>query len=285
MSFEQTLPALTETQRGTVGAWQCDSNDHWNVQFYCMQFDLAARFAGMTGGAPVDAPEPQSRLMRFHSELVAGDIFSIETGRISDGAHQGSLVHLMRHISDGKLIATALDAPTRQGESAQLAQVSDSSIASAMPRSVDHVYTKPVPYEQLLEQGAFVAARSWVTMAHCTASGMLTEQHLAAILADAAGHIWERAGAGVGWLRQRGYGRAAVEVRVDHHQPARAGDALVLLSRIGPVQGKTVRLLHQIYRMQDHAPIAGGEVVALLIDKATRRSIPIPDFLMRADPG
>jgi acyl-CoA thioesterase FadM len=46
-----------------------------------------------------------------------------------------------------------------------------------------------------------------------------------------------------------------------------------------------VRLLHQIYRMQDHAPIAGGEVVALLIDKATRRSIPIPDFLMRADPG
>ena len=275
------LPKLTETQHGTVGAWQCDSNDHWNVQFYCMQFDLAARFAGMTGGEPVDAPAPRSRLMRFHAELVAGDIFMIETGRISDGAHQGSLVHLMRHVGDGKLIATALDAPSLQADRAQVEQVSETVVAEALSRSVDNAYAPAVSYQHMLDAGAFAAGRNWVTMAQCTADGALTEQHLAAMLADAAGHVWERAGAGVNWLRDRGYGRAALELRLDHHQQARVGDVLVLLSRVGPIQGKTIRLLHQIYRLQDHAPIAGAELVAVLIDKATRRAIAVPEFLTR----
>jgi acyl-CoA thioester hydrolase len=268
-------PELTETQRGAVNAWECDSNRHWNVQFYCRQFDLAARFLALAGGAGLAGPLPPTRHLRFHAELLAGDIFRVSSARIVDGARAGSIVHYMQHAGSGRVIATALDGPAQFFD---CNAVSESAVPEALPRSIDGRHEDPIPLAQMLETGGQVCGRCWVTTGQCTAAGELTQQQLVGMFGDAAGHVWERAGAGVVWLRENGLGRAAVEMKVDHYAAARAGDALVLYSRVGPIRGKSIQLQHQLSRVPGYEPVARGEVTALLIDLQTRRSVAMPSF-------
>lgn len=263
---------LLETQRGTVNAWQCDYNHHLNFQFYCREFDQAARFLALAAGADPGGRVPATRHLRFHSELLAGDIYRVASARIVDGPHAGSVVHWMSHAGSGRLAATALDGG---GAAFDCPQVPEAVVAAALPRSVD-LAEGALPLAGMAEGGWQPTSRSWVTMERCTAAGELTEQHLAAMLGDAAGHAWERAGAGVTWIRENGLGRIAVEARLSHFAPARVGDALLLHSRVGPARGKGIQLQHHLHRLPDGAPIARADVTALLIDMKTRKTVAFP---------
>ena len=267
-------PELIETQRGTANAWQCDYNHHLNFQFYVREFDQAARFLALAAGADPAGPVPETRHLRFHAELLAGDIYRVASARIVDGPHADSVVHWMSHAGSGKLIATALD-----GGGAQFAcaQVAEATVAAALPRSVD-VAEGALAYSAMGHDGWQPTTRHWVTMDRCTAAGELSEQHLTAMLGDAAGHVWERAGAGVVWVRENGLGRIAVEAKLTHFAPARAGDALITHSRVGPARGRSVLLQHHLHRVTDGAPIARADVTALLIDMKTRKTVPLPDL-------
>lgn len=268
-----TPPALIETQRGTVNAWQCDYNHHLNFQFYAREFDQAARFLALGAGADVAARLPATRHLRFHAELLAGDIFRVASARIVDGPHAGSVVHWMSHAGTGKLIATALDGGTQAFD---CPVVAESVVAAALPRSVD-VVEGAIPFAAMGADGWQPTSRCWVTNDRCDAAGELTEQALAGTLGDAAGHVWERAGAGVVWVRENGLGRIAVEARISHYGAARLGDALVLHSRVGATRGKSVLLQHHLHRVADGAPIARADVTALLIDMKTRKTVALPE--------
>jgi acyl-CoA thioesterase FadM len=80
-------------------------------------------------------------------------------------------------------------------------------------------------------------------------------------------------------VRENGLGRIAVEAKLSHFAPARAGDALVVHSRVGPTRGKSVLLQHHLHRLPDGAPIARADVTALLIDIKTRRTVALPAAL------
>ena len=268
-------PGLVETQRGTVNAWQCDYNHHLNVQFYCREFDQAARFLALSCGGDAAGPLPATRHLRFHAELVAGDIFTVHSARIVDGPHAGSLVHWMSHGGTGALVATALDGGVQPFA---CPEVPESAVASALPRSVDAA-EEALPLAAMADGGWQTTTRCWVTMDRCTAAGELTEQHMVAMLGDAAGHAWEQAGVGVVTVREKGLGRIAVEAKFTHFAPARVGDALVLHSRVGPAQGRSIRLQHHLYRMPGGAPIARADVTALLIDMKTRKTVMLSDVI------
>jgi hypothetical protein len=197
-----------------------------------------------------------------HAELLAGDIYRIVSGRLVDGPHAGSIVHWMSHAGTGKLVATALDGGAPVFD---CPQVPEATVAAALPRSVD-VVEGALAFERMGRDGWLPTARCWVTMDRCSARGELTEQHLTAIFGDAAGHVWERAGAGVVWgarERARPHRRRGEDLAL---RPARAGDLLILHSRVGPAQGRSVLLQHHLHRCSDGAPIARADVTALLID-------------------
>lgn len=265
---------LLETQCATANAWQCDYNHHLNFQFYCREFDQAARLLALRFGADPDGPLPVTRHVRFHAELLAGDIYRVASARLVDGPHAGSVVHWMSHAGTGKLVATALDGG---GPAFDCPQVPEASVAAALPRSVD-VAEGALAFARMGHDGWLPTTRCWITMDRCSARGELTEQHLTAIFGDAAGHVWERAGAGVVWVRENGLGRIAVEAKITHFAPARAGDAVVLHSQVGPRQGRSVLLQHHLHRLADGAPIARADVTALLIDMKTRKTVPLPDL-------
>lgn len=272
---ETPPPQLIETQRGTVNAWQCDYNHHLNVQFYCREFDHAARFLALACGGDPAGPLPATRHLRFHAELLAGDIYKVDSARLVGGPHAGSLVHWMSHAGTGRLVATALDGGAPRFD---CPEIPEAAVASALPRSVE-ADEPALPIESMGADGWQPTNRCWVTMDHCTAAGELTEQHLTGMLGDSAGHVWERAGVGVVMVREKGLGRIAVEAKLSHFAPARVGDALMLHSRVGPAQGRSIRLQHHLHRVSDGTAIARADVTALLIDMQTRKTVALADVL------
>lgn len=66
--------ALVESLKSFVNRWECDENDHMNVQFYWTKFQTAALHFRLAAGLD-DLPETarSSRHVRYHSEVHAAD--------------------------------------------------------------------------------------------------------------------------------------------------------------------------------------------------------------------
>ncbi len=268
------MDGMVETHRSFVNTWECDENAHMNVQFYLKRFDEAARFhAAMTANTGLDRPLPRVRLVRYHGELHGASTALIRSATIADGPYAGCPVHIMENTETGALSATALDSdhlpmtgPT----------VEASRIEKALPRSLDLAAANPIAPDDILKAGGMVSHRCIVQPAECDAHGHLLEQFHIARFTDGAPFAWELAGIGTGWLREKNYGRVALEMKITHHRPAMAGDGLVQFSVPSAPSGKTFRLRHEIVRLSDNAPIATGEVVSVVLDLAARKTVALP---------
>lgn len=270
------MSRLIETHRSFVNTWECDENAHMNVQFYFKRFDEASCFFALAHGGDHLAGLPPVRHVRYHSELAAARSTVIRSGIIGDGPMAGWVVHRMEEATTGRLAATAIEGP---GAPVSDAIADDAEAAPALPRSIDPSLRPGKSEVEMLATGGLVAHRCIVTQGECDAKGRLTQQFHIARFTDGAPHVWDHSGINTGWLAEKGYGRVAVEMQIRHHNPAMAGDALILVSRAEAGGGKTIRLHHEIIRATDKAPIASGEVVGLVMDLKTRKSVrlvPVP---------
>lgn len=268
------MSGFVETHRSYVNTWECDDNDHLNVQFYFKRFDEAARLfvAGMGGN--VADPLPRTRHVRFHSELHAGGITTMRSAIISGGRHDGYAVHLLENLETGRIAATALDAPSGLAPSGNVVEAD--KVAMALPRGVGLAPAVPLPPDAVIDRGGIVSNRTIVQPGQCDAAGELLSQNYVARLSDAAAHVWEASGVGIARLRELGYGRVALEMKLTHQAPPRAGEAVLIHSFAWPTGAKTMMLHHEMTRLSDGTPLATAEVVAVIVDLKTRRSVEIP---------
>ncbi|MBZ0164385.1 MAG: acyl-ACP thioesterase [Notoacmeibacter sp.] len=264
-----------ETHRSFVNTWECDENAHMNVQFYLKRFDEAARFFRLfAGDGDTSGALPRVRHVRFHAELAAARSMTIESSVIDNGAFAGWTVHLMKENSSGELSATAIDGPSTGGSGD--VRVSEDSIFQALPRSLVAEPHVPRSGDAVLQLGGLVAHRCIVQPGECSANGEMLQQFYISRFTDGAPHAWDHAGIGTRWLFENGFGRVAVELKISHHAAARAGDAVILYSRLETTGEKLLRLYHELVRAKDGAALATGEVVALVLDLKTRKSVALP---------
>ena len=264
------MSLLIETHRSFVNTWECDENAHMNVQFYFKRFDEAARFFALAHGGDHLAGLPPVRHVRYHSELAAAQSTVIRSGIIGTGPLAGWVMHRMEEATTGRLAATAVEGP---GAPVSDALADEAETLPALPRSIDPNLRPGKNEAEMLAAGGLVAHRCIVTQGECDAKGRLTQQFHIARFTDGAPHLWDQSGISTNWLMQNGLGRVAVEMQIRHHNTAMAGDALILVSRTEAGKGKTIRLHHEIIRATDKAPIASGEVVGLVMDLKTRKSV------------
>lgn len=270
----------TETHRGFVNTWDCDENAHMNVQHYLRFFDEAARLFAPAGSAPTGPfLLPTTRHVRFHAELLAGALVRILSAQISDGPFAGWIVHRMENVQTGGLSATALDPPPRHPRPC----LAGGDFAEpARPRSIATEPDQPESAETMISSGGLVSHRRIVQPAHCDADGLMLQQHYVSCFTDGAPHLWEHVDIGTQWLTDHGFGRVAVEMKISHHHPVRAGDILLLHSRPIALTGKIIRFRHELIRTSDGRSVASGEVVALVLDLKTRKAVAMPEQALRA---
>ena len=268
------MDAWTETHRSFVNTWECDENDHLNVQFYMRDFDEAARIYLRNDDSGYILPT--TRHVRFHRELRPGAMTRIVSGAVSDGEFAGWLVHRLEDVGMNHIAATALDAP-RDAE--QGGEVSQQQAESALPRGLPPGHLTCQTPNEILRQQGLIAYRSIVMPAECDLSGHMLEQHYISRFTNAAPHVWESAGIGERFLSDNGLGRVALEMKITHHRPASPGDVVFVYSRCETTGRKTIRLRHEVVCQTDMTAIASAEVLALILDLKTRRSVPLPEEL------
>ena len=119
---------LTPLWRGSVQRWECDENDHLNVQFYLARFEEADRqFRLLSGLSDALAGARRARHLRYHEELYSGDTLVMRSHVAFDGPYMLTVVHELRRSADNVL------ADERQHISNQLLYDIGSRFAHVVP--------------------------------------------------------------------------------------------------------------------------------------------------------
>jgi len=286
------MAALTETGRGFVNAWECDENDHYNVQFFAAKKDEAqAHFRLALGLPPCNLPDSQMHVstvydhIRFHGELRVADMFTIKSGIVDWQDTTCVAYHEMRHVSTGQLSATYtsrwdhIDAATGNsapwsGHSRALAEQYRVDLPDdAQLRSAGRDGPIPdVTLQQADAKGLMSTYRGIVLPGECDASGFMTTRHYVARFSDGAAHVWNQVGVDFKEGYQRGLGTVAVEDFISYRRPLRAGDAILLKSYVRHVARKTMSFAHLVFNAASGRIAATVEATAVLMDLDQRRA-------------
>ncbi len=265
--------SAVETLRAFVNAWDCDENDHLNVQFYFGFFETAAEhFLALSGVTRMARRQPLARHVRYHRELRTGQLVRMDShiapAREPERWH---LVHRLSEPATGKLAATALDTYDGEPPAAPAGEISE----EAAPRSL---HVAPADIAELDSRCPPIAHRGRLNADAFDERGHVRHQALVARFSDAAGHFWEGMGATQPWLAENNYGRVALEMKVTRGATGQAG--LVEVGS-GPLAtgNKTVSFFHVVRAGETGEVLATGEVTGLLFDRDQRRALPLPEAI------
>lgn len=275
------MPALCSVQT-FVNTWECDENDHMNVQFYYTKFDDAALVFQTLSGLDDQLGPRDCRHVRYHAELRGGEQVAIHSSFVSSDDSGTMLQHVMIETHTGRLAATALDhyAEQVQGDFSDLSEPLD-------PRAVSRSLLQPLEDTDITrttreQQGIPVTSRGVVRADHCGAGGIARDQAYISCVSDAATHAWELVGLSGGWLGERGFGRVAVEMRLSVLEPLKLGDVFELRTSFTAARSKSFSKRYDIFNLKTGQLCAVNEVTAMILNHSTRRSEAIPDFAQEA---
>ncbi|MDJ0933458.1 thioesterase family protein [Breoghania sp.] len=277
------MPTL-DTLKSFVNTWECDENDHLNVQFYFAKFEESDRqFRFQTGFSEAQAGPRRVRHVRYHGELYAGALVSVTSHATFDGPHLLSVVHVMRDASTGRIAATALDgyAPSEraltdlrkrlQGAAEPMPEQAAACSFETSPAALD------IKEADLIAAGAILVNRATVLPRDCGLDSNAEDRFLLACFTDGAPHLWEHAKLTRSWLDKNDYGRVALEMKLTRGLPARAGTTLHVISGLTSASQKTFTFRHHMFDGAAGRVIATLDVTAMIMDLETRNPVPLPE--------
>lgn len=281
------MPAL-QTQVSFVNAWECDENDHLNVQFYFGRFEEADQhFRAMTGLDP--ALVRSARHVRYHAELRKGDLVEVESGFVDDGEDGRAVVHVLKNLSNGGVCATALDtfdAHTRELTATATRADAPIDIAPKIygPRGLSGPLPEATTIETLRDRGGFVTARSVIRPADASAEGIATERAHVGHVSDGASNVWETIGLTKALLDAQGWGRVAVEMRLVLFDAYAPGDLVEQVSGLLEATDRTIHFRHHQFEARSGRLVAIVDAVGLAMSLTTRKAVRFPDDVIAAAP-
>lgn len=265
-----------------VNTWECDENDHMNVQFYFAKFDDANQVFQALTGLEEKLGRRNFRHVRYHSEMHSNEQIEVYSSITQSDETGTSLQHLMFEHQTGRLTATAYDHYEGQlgGGFESYFDDMDSRVVS---RSLTHpVSLDSVSLNERRAQNVAMTGRGVVHPSHCGKGGIARDQAYISCVSDAASHGWDEIGIGGKWLEENKFGRIAVEMRLVIAKPLELGDLFELRTNYIGVRSKSFSKRYEIFNLRTGALAATNEVTAMILNHTTRRSEPVPDFAQEA---
>lgn len=284
------MAAPFDTYRGTVEAWECDSNGHMNVQFYMARYSQASsHLAHAVGLSPATIRERglgvvalESRL-RYRRELFAGDIIAVTSAVTEVGGSTLKSVDTLRNAANGEGAAVAehvvacFDLGARrirpwpaevQTLARELIVAEPPAGVAPLPALVDAAPPAGQPFET--HRGA---VESW----ECDYLGHLNSRFYIARVSAAAAFMTDRIGLPREALEAARLGITVLEHHVAFKQELRAGDTVVIRSGFRGLTNRSLRFRHCLSNAATGATAAIIEVVACLLDLERRKAIALPE--------
>lgn len=272
-----------------VNRWDCDENDHLNVQFYFRLFDEAdQQFRLISGLSDTLAGPRRVRHVRYHQEMQTGDLVSVSSGIAFDGPHMLTAVHEVVNPRTGAVCATAIDGYEPNINTAKSLRQRFKDYQCAMP---DLAAPRGLPagpgsqrpsLDKLLKADAAPCYRGMVLPRHIGAEGRADDQYALSCCTDGVPHVWERSPLNHAYLTENGLGRVAVEMKLVWNTPLKDGDAVIVVSGFTGVQRNTFTMRHHIFETRTSRHAATLDVVALAMDLETRKAVQLPEEAVQA---
>lgn len=268
----QTLSGRV-VHRGYVNPWECDEMGHMNLQFHAAKFsDALAHLAGMAGVAP---PRLHHLHFRFSHEMRASDLVSIRVSALTQDRARLALQFLLAKGDD--LLASSQIAEIMCADNAQASAIA--AIAgmgephpSAMLRSIAAAAfdagASPSP--------RFESGRGIASPHDCGPDGSYSARGMMARISECQAHMWQEAGIGRHWQVQENLATASVELGMRFHGTLKAADPFVITTAFHPAGSKVMRFSHHLFHALTGEAIMEAEGAAVLIDRTTRRAVPLP---------
>jgi acyl-CoA thioesterase FadM len=265
----------TETFRGAVAPWECDTTEHFTIAYYLDRIDQAATTLAELLGLAEERRAgvfPRRCNLRFVRELRAGASFHIESAPLGiDPALR--LGHRVVDSGSGEIVtwveelweATALPDAGREAIGQRLAvwdgpaiekRPEPSSMAGSIPTARGRARPADLDEFGQFSLAAFVHRFTDAVVQTCAAIGM-TDDFMKA--------------------ERRGY--STFELALSIGGAPRLGDPYLVETGVAHLGGSSLRLLH---RMSD--PRSGGEFARLgqfgvQLDLDARRPAPLPEAI------
>lgn len=269
---------ILETHRSFVNTWECDENEHMNVQFYVKRFEEAGAVAGILFDLADYESCIRTRHIRYHRELASAASTRVRSAFIGPVEGGIQIVHQLIETGKGFLAATALDT-LQLAHPAELIGCDPEFIEPAQPRGLSPGIGEMVNSDRYLATGQAIVS-NWSVMRpfDLDENGRMLASRIVSRFTDGAPHIWDAIGVTTEWLNASRFGRVAVEMKITPLETARPGTVLRLVSWCPDVSGKTFLIAHQLEDADSGQVLALGEVRSLVMNLVTRRAVSPPEI-------
>jgi acyl-CoA thioester hydrolase len=112
---------------------------------------------------------------------------------------------------------------------------------------------------------------------HCDHMGHMNVTWYVGKFDEATWHLFAQIGMTPSYLREGGRGMAAVQQNISYKRELLAGDIVEIRSRIIELREKVLRFAHDMINAETGESAASGELTAVHLDRAARRSIAFED--------
>lgn len=278
-------PALIPTFRTAVNTWQCDENDHLNVQFYTeFGHQAAAHLLAELGLGPRARRAAGLNLsvvsdhVRYLREFRVVDAVEVLSAPVEVGERDLLACHEIRNAADGRIAATLTRRivcdqpwPARFRARAEAARVALPEMAR--PRSVGRALPE-LALAHARSDGLIEVSRSVVTPAECDEHGAFLPHHQFGRYSDGAPFLWNHLGFDRAAMQERQEGSVVVEMLNHYRHAVRAGDLLVVMSGLASFTDKVLTFNHFLFEAETGTLAACAEAVAMKFDQKSRRIMP-----------
>ena len=274
---------LIPTFATAVNTWQCDENDHLNVQFYTeFAHEASAHFMAALGLGP--RAQAASGLVlresedhvRYLREFRVVDGVEVWSAPVELGERHLLVYHEVRNAADGTVASTvrrriesdkAWPKAFRNSIEAMLIELPQ----HAYPRSVGTLELPDLTLADAVRTGLIEVSRSVVKPSECDERGVFLPRHQFGRYSDGAPFLWNHLGFDRGAMQERGEGSVVVEMLQHYRMPLRAGDLVVVASGLGDFTDKILKFSHFLFEAETGKLAACAEAVGMKFDQKHRK--------------
>jgi acyl-CoA thioester hydrolase len=276
-------PGLIPTFSTAVNTWQCDENDHLNVQFYTefgheAQAHLMASLglgprAQRAAGLTLDPAWDHVRYLREFREV---DAVAVLSAPVEIGERDLVAYHEIRNSSDGKVAATmrrriTSDAAWPDSFRARAQAAMTTLPGHAKPRSVGRRALPDLALADAARTGLIDIGRTVITPAECDERGQFLPHHQFGRYSDGAPMLWNHLGFDRSAMQERGEGSVVVEMLNHYRRPLRAGDLLVVMSGLASFTDRVLTFTHFLFEAETGTLAACAEAIGMKFDQKIRK--------------
>jgi len=281
-------PSLIPTFSTAVNTWQCDENDHLNVQFYTeFAHEASASLLATLGfghraqraaGVVTRAAEDHVRYLR---EFRVVEPVEVHSAPVEVGEREIVAYHEVRNPAKGEVAATvrrrivcdrAWPADFRARAEAARIPLPE----TARPRSVGRLSLPDLPLSRATSVGLIEVGRTQITPDECDERGDFLPRHCFGRYSDGAPVLWNHLGFDRAAMQERQEGSVVVEMLNQYRRPLQAGDVAVVMSGLAGFTDKTVVFTHFLFEAESGTLAACAEAVGMKFDQKIRKIMTFP---------